>query len=120
MKKMTIAYIAHPIGGDVKNNIDKVIAICREINLNEPNVVPFVPYLSDLYALDDTIPEERERGIKNGLEVLDRNIVDEVRLYGDRISFGMRQECIRAFKNQIFVRPMTPETTKQLHNPEYL
>ena len=111
---MKIAYIAHPIGGDVKNNIDKVIAICRQINLNEPDTVPFVPYLSDLYALDDNIPNERNRGIKNGLTILDCNIVTEVRLYGDKISFGMRQEVNRAFENGIKVVAMTKETKEQL------
>jgi len=111
---MKIAYIAHPIGGEVKNNIDKVIAICREINLTEPDTVPFVPYLSDLYALDDNIPNERNRGIKNGLAILDCNIVTEVRLYGVKISFGMRQEINRAFENGIKVIPMTKETKEQL------
>jgi len=111
---MKIAYIAHPIGGDVKNNIDKVIEICREINLTEPDTVPFVPYLSDLYALDDNIPNERNRGIKNGLAILDFNIVSEVRLYGNKISFGMRQEINRAIRNGVKVIPMTKETKEQL------
>jgi len=55
---MRICYIAHPISGDVKGNIKKVIKIVREINLAHPDVVPFVPYLSDLYALDDNNPDE--------------------------------------------------------------
>lgn len=52
---MKIVYIAHPIGVDVENNIKKVIAICRTVNLETSDIVPFVPYLSDLYALDDNI-----------------------------------------------------------------
>lgn len=89
---MKVVYIAHPIGGDVENNIKKVIAICREVNLTEPDVIPFVPYLSDLYALDDANPIERERGMKNGLSLLKKGFIDEIWLYGDRISKGMRAE----------------------------
>lgn len=89
---MKTVYIAHPIGGDVENNIKKVIAICREVNLNEPDIIPFVPYLSDLYALNDEIPEERERGLKNGLSLLKKGFIDEIWLYGDRISNGMQSE----------------------------
>jgi len=87
-----IVYIAHPIGGDVENNIKKVVAICREVNLTEPNIIPFVPYLSDLYALNDEIPVERERGLSNGLFMLKKGFIDEIWLYGDRISNGMRAE----------------------------
>lgn len=89
---MKVVYIAHPIGSDVENNIKKVIAICREVNLTEPNIIPFVPYLSDLYALDDSKPEERERGLNNGLSLLKKGFIDEIWLYGDRISNGMRSE----------------------------
>lgn len=89
---MKVVYIAHPIGGDLLNNINKVIAICREVNLSEPDIIPFVPYLSDLYALDDSKPEERERGLKNGLSLLKKGFIDEIWLYGDRISNGMRAE----------------------------
>lgn len=40
---MKTAYIAHPVSGDVKGNVEKIIAIVRHINLTEPDIVPFVP-----------------------------------------------------------------------------
>lgn len=89
---MKIAYIAHPVSGDVKGNIEKIIAICRNINLEEPETVLFVPYLSDMYALNDDIPAERERGIRNGIHLLKAGFIDELRLYGNRISNGMQHE----------------------------
>jgi len=107
---MKIAYIAHPVGGDVKGNIKKIIAIARHINLTEPDVVPFVPYLIDLYSLDDNVPSERQRGIKNSIAVFDRYIIDEVRLYGTRISEGMEFEIGDAISRKIPIIPMTPET----------
>ena len=102
--KLKIAYIAHPISGDVKGNIEKINAIVREINLNEPNTVPFVPYLSDLLALNDEIPEERERGIKNNIRLIQSGIVDEIRLYGDTVSKGMLAEINLAKSLNIRVR----------------
>ena len=90
---MKIAYIAHPIGGDVKGNIDKILAIIRDINLEEPDVLPFAPYIPDCLCMDDSVPAERERGIKNDHELFYRGFIDEIRLYGDRISKGMIAEC---------------------------
>ena len=89
---MKIAYIAHPVSGDVKGNIEKIIEVVREVNMTNGNVVPFVPYLADLYALDDNEPAERERGIKNDMHILNTGLVDEVWLYGPRISNGMKAE----------------------------
>lgn len=89
---MKIAYIAHPVSGDVEGNIEKILKIVRTINLEDPDTVPFVPYLSDLLALDDNKPEERERGIKNDIHILKSGMVNQIRLYGDKISDGMRAE----------------------------
>lgn len=109
---MKICYIAHPIGGDVKGNIKKVIKIVREINLEHPDVVPFVPYLSDLYALDDSNTAERERGLTNGLFLLKKGFIDEIWLYGDRISNGMRAEINLCLELGIKVICKTPGTAE--------
>jgi len=107
---MKIVFISHPISGDVPGNIKKIIAIARHINLTEPDVVPFVPYLIDLYSLDDNEPKERERGLKNGVAVFNNSWIEEVRLYGDRITEGMNAEIELAKRFDTPVRPMTPET----------
>lgn len=109
---MKIAYIVHPIGGDVKGNIEKVLQIIREINLNEPNVVPFAPYLPDCLCMDDDNPKERARGIKNDVHILKSGMVDELRLYGDRISKGMSSEIALAATLGIPIVASTPETKK--------
>ncbi len=110
---MKVAYIAHPISGDVSENIKKLVEITRKINLEEPDVVPFVPYLIDLYALSDDVPEERARGIRNDVELMKRMFVDELRLYGTQISEGMRAEITLAEGLDIRIVPMTDETIKQ-------
>lgn len=80
--KMKIAYIAHPVSGDLKGNLEKIRLIVRTINLNEPNVLPFAPYWLDCHALDDSNLKERERGIKNDHELFRRSFIDEVWVYG--------------------------------------
>ena len=107
---MKIVYIAHPLSGDLTGNLEKVRKIIRLINLNEPDIVPFAHYFVDCYALDDTFKEERERGIKNDMALLKAGFIDELWLYGDRISNGMRAEIELAKKLGILVKPQTKET----------
>ena len=111
---MKIAYIAHPVSGDIENNIKKIIDIVRSINLAEENVVPFAPYLADLYALDDNNPKERNRGIKNDITLFINGAIDELRLYGSTISEGMTNEINLARSLNIPIVPMTIETKLEL------
>lgn len=89
---MKIVYIAHPISGDIAGNLEKIRQIVRQINLQYSDVVPFAPYWVDCHALDDNDPEERQRGITNDQEFFLRKVIDEVWLFGDRISGGMQTE----------------------------
>ncbi len=113
---MKIAYIAHPIGGDIKRNLQRITTIIRKINLKEPDVVPFAPYMSDMMAMHDQIPTERDRGIKNDIALMKKGFIDEVRLYGTKISAGMAAEVKLANKLGIPIVPMTPETLKEFTN----
>ena len=101
---MKIVFIAHPISGDIKGNLDKIIKIIRTLNLYEPDIVPFAPYWVDCHALDDDIPAERERGIKNDKEFFYRGVIDELWLFGDRISAGMQAEIDLANELKIPVK----------------
>ena len=87
-----IVYIAHPISNDIQGNVKKILAIVKQINLEEKNVSPFVPYLADVLALDDSIPEHRKKGISNNIAYLKSGIVSEIRVYGDFISKGVAEE----------------------------
>jgi hypothetical protein len=107
---MKIVYIAHPLSGDLQGNLKKVSKIIRDINLTDPNVVPFAHYFVDCYALDDDDPFERERGIKNDTVLLKAGFIDEMWLYGNQISNGMRNEIKLAKELNIPVFPMTTET----------
>jgi hypothetical protein len=111
---MKIAYIAHPIGGNPEGNAKKILDIIKQINLTEPNTVPFAPYITDILALDDNDPEQRERGIKNDAAFFSKKTMDEVRLYGDHLSKGMRGEIEFASFFKIPIRPMTKQTRAAL------
>lgn len=111
---MKIVYIAHPISGDITGNLEKVKQIGRKINLEEPAVVPFAHYYFDCHSLDDNVPAERVRGIKNDIELMKRGFIDEVRLYGDKISRGMRAEVELAKELGIPVVAMTEQTKREL------
>ena len=108
--KTKLVYIAHPIGGDVKSNLKSIADIGNLINLTEPDVIPFAPYFFDLACLDDSIPEERKRGIENSLYILNNTHIDELRLYGTRISDGMKKECVIARRNGIDIISMNEHT----------
>lgn len=93
---MKIAYIAHPISGDIESNLADLRRIVKKVNTEYPEVVPFVPYYVDIVSLDDNIPEERERGIKNDKAILMSGCVDELWVTGTRISTGMNHEIVLA------------------------
>jgi len=108
--KSKIAYICHPIAGDEMGNMNKIIKIVRDINLNHPTVVPFAPYIADLLAMDDGIPDERCIALGNCIKILSSDIVDEIWIYGERISGGMRAEIEMADRHLIPIMQMDPDT----------
>ena len=114
--KMRVCYIAHPIGGDVVGNLKKIDAIVRQINLEEPDVVPFVPYYADIMAMDDAVQAERLRGMANDREFFERGTMDEVRVYGDRISVGVAEEIRMALAAGIPVVPMNKAVYDEYYN----
>jgi len=113
---MKVAYIAHPISGDIEKNLKAIVKIGRLINCTEPDVIPFAHYFFDCHSLDDNIPEERERGIKNDIALMKKGFIDEVRLYGNRISTGMEHEIKLAKELGIPVVPHTIGTRRDYDN----
>lgn len=91
---MKLAYIAHPIGGDIEGNLADLRRIIKHINLTMPDIVPYCPYYADVVSLCDNTPEERERGMDNGIMTL--GLAHEVWLTGTHISNGMRAEIDHA------------------------
>jgi hypothetical protein len=106
---MKIVYIVHPISGDISGNIQKILKIVKDINLSKPDIVPFAPYITDVLALDDNDPTQRERGIANDIAILHTGMVNELWVYGPKISAGMKAEIKLAFELSIPIVVMTPK-----------
>lgn len=117
MAKKTV-FIAHPISGDVKGNIEKVLKICAQVH--SKNVIPVAPYLVSLHYLDDNVEEDRGLGIEANHECFRRRYVDELWLFGNRISNGMRQEILLAWQIDIPILAKTEETRRDLEAMEHV
>lgn len=87
--KKKLVYIAHPISGDIENNIAKVKSIYKHLSLRN-DVIPFAPYLVALSVLDNSNEEHRKIGFEQNKHFFKNNIIDEMWIYG--ISNGVNQE----------------------------
>jgi len=88
-----IVYIAHAIAGDIENNLSDLRRILRKINLECPyTVIPIAPYYADVVSLNDTVPDERKRGMHNDATLIKCGLISEIWLTGPRISSGMQAE----------------------------
>ncbi len=109
-----LIYIAHPIGGDVEGNVERVLRICRAIHIQKRDIIPFAPYIASLKYLDDTIPEERELGMLANRELFLRKAMDEMWLYGSKISIGMAREVQLCIEHKIPMRCGNPDLAHTL------
>lgn len=128
MKKLV--YVCSPLRGDIENNIKKAERYCREIVKKYTDVFPFAPHIYCTRFLDDTIPEEREKGITLGNFMLDK--CDELWVFGvqnlQEASTGMKAEIQLAKTLGIPVRmgmelnseskPEPEPKTESVKNPE--
>ena len=105
-------FIAHPISGDVRGNVKKVLEICEMIHTKD--IIPVAPYLVSLQYLDDAVVEDRELGMEANHECFRRHYIDELWLFGDFISTGMWKEINLARELGIPIIPKTEGTRRDL------
>ena len=84
MKKV---YICSPLGGAVEENLERVKQFARFAF--GQGVVPVVPHFYAL-CLDDSDPKERALALRAGQSLL--WLCDELWVFGNRITRGMRDE----------------------------
>ncbi len=85
MKKV---FVCSPYSGDIEGNTARAIKYCQaEIAAGN---IPFAPHLIFPRMLDENKPEDRELGIRMGLEMM--RCCDELHVYGQHISQGMPRE----------------------------
>ncbi len=106
MKKV---YICAPLAGDVQENIERAKRY-SEYALR-CGAAPVTPLFYAL-CLNDSIPEEREMGMAAGLSLL--WFCDEVWVFGDQTTDGMRAEIKLAHNLNIRVKVIKEHEIKKV------
>jgi DNA polymerase III subunit epsilon len=97
-------YVCHPYRNAPKENVERVTAICKALSAS--GHLPVAPQLYLPQFMDEAT--DRERALAMCLELLDAS--DEVRVYGQSITAGMRLEIERAEARGLPVRFVDAET----------
>ena len=119
--RKSIAYLAHPISGDVEGNIESILCILKEIRLNEDDgdewrdIIPVAPYITALHYLDDNVPEERALGMEENSYYFEKGFIDELLLAGPYISSGMRKEIELAHSLGLPISCYNPALQEELN-----
>ena len=85
---MKMVYLASPLRGDYERNIKKAVEYSRLVS--ECGLLPLAPHIIFSQWCNDTVPEQREQGLKLGLSLLEK--CDEIWVMGNKISQGMQGE----------------------------
>lgn len=96
-------FIAHQISGDVDTNIKKVLAVCKKLH-ESGKIIPIFPSLIWRQYLPENENTKYLAGLVND-EYFRRGMVDEVWLYGSKLSEGMIKEIKLAISFGIPVVP---------------
>lgn len=90
--KKKVVYVASRVRGNRQQNINDAKHYCRYSVLQ--GVLPIVPHLTYVGALNDEDPTERELGMSLGIELLQSGFIDELWAFvdNDGPSEGMKQE----------------------------
>ena len=85
-------YICAPLSGDLKKNLQNAIAFAKYA-LKECGAAPVVPHFY-AHVLNDNDPKERQLAMDADLSLL--FLCDEVWVFGNAYSQGMKEEIKRA------------------------
>ncbi len=109
-------FIAHQISGDVEANIRKVIALCKFIH--SPSILPIFPSFTWRQYLPANETTKYWAGLVND-EYFKRGMVDEIWLYGKKLSAGMIKVIDLAISYGIRVVPKNVFMKKALAELDY-
>ncbi len=98
-----LIYICSPFSGKVKKNKRKARKYCRFAL--EQHSIPFAPHLLFPQFMDDSSPEERQLAMFMNMIMLGH--CEELWVFGDRISAGMKQEIRKAERKHMKIRYFT-------------
>lgn len=100
---MKLVYVCSPYRGNIEHNTLRARRYCYFVY--KEGAIPFAPHLHNTQFLDEKIPEERESGLKLGLQLLRR--CDELWLFGDKLTEGMEAELYEAHKLKLTIKYFT-------------
>ena len=114
-------FIGHPIGGDIRDLEAIFVTMWRKClrfarRCTQKETIPVAPYLISLQYLNDEVSEDRELGMEANHECFRRRYIDELWLFGDKISSGMWKEILLARKIGIPIIAKTAETKRDLES----
>ncbi len=109
---MKLVFVCSPYHGAVEYNTSRAKGYCRFVQPH--GCIPFAPHLHNTQFLDENITEERETGILLGLELLKR--VDELWLFGNKLTEGMQIELKTAQELRIPIRYFTDKCEEREAN----
>ncbi len=103
---MKVVYMAHPVSGDVKGNIERAKRWVRYIEERFPEIAVVASWITECEIWDDDDPEQRAAGFRRDLAILSR--CDELWLTGSHVSTGMGIERSHAIEQGLRIRDLTP------------
>lgn len=113
---MKMTYICSPCRGDYEKNIIKAQEYCREALLE--GLLPIAPHVYFTQFVDDEKPEERDRGLFAGLQLLRH--CQLIRVYGCRVSAGMYNEIqlagVLGIELEVYGPPEFVERVQEIYN----
>lgn len=113
-----VFYVAHPVSGDVKTNIENVIQWIRWLTLNDPSRVYIAPWVAEVQAFmgDVVEPGFYDRVLRDDVTVVRK--LDGILMVGGTISRGMgieRDGMREGMTLQDWSYARTPADLKQEH-----
>ncbi len=100
-------FVCSPYSGNIEYHTDKARQYCAAIV--KMGHLPIAPHLYFPQFMDEHSPDEREHGIRMGIELLDD--CDELWIFG-KVSPGMLQEITHALTSRTPVKIGSIETEK--------
>jgi hypothetical protein len=109
MKKLV--FIAHPVSGDVDNNLLKIDKILAEIHSTE--VIPVFPSHTWRRYLTDSAEDKEKAAVVNAA-YFESGAIKELWVYGSHLTDGMKKEIGLAIKYRLPVIMKSEEMKKLL------
>jgi hypothetical protein len=100
-----LVYICSPFAGDETGNTERTRQFCKFAV--RQGAIPFAPHLLYPQFMSDSDPEQRKLALLFGVVWLSR--MDEVWVFGDRISEGMKRELAKARSKGIPIKFYTED-----------